>query len=91
MNPKDKKEKKNGTDEKDVEEKKWKNRSLTWLELGMLYSPDLSPAAASRRLKTWVKLNAGLVSALKKKGCNMAQRILTPGQVGCIVRVLGEP
>lgn len=73
------------------EERKWKNRSFTWMELGMLYSPTLTPAAASRRLKAWVMANGGLIRCLTKTGWNRTQRILTPRQVGCIVEVLGEP
>lgn len=73
------------------EDEKWKNRSFTWLELGLLYSPALTPAAASRRLKNWVTANAGLIRSLTKTGWNRRQRILTPRQVGCIVEILGEP
>lgn len=73
------------------EERMWKNRSFTWMELGILYSPDLTPAAASRRLKVWVTANAGLLRSLGKTGWNRTQRILTPRQVGYIVEVLGEP
>ena len=61
------------------------------MELGILYSPDLTPAAASRRLKVWVTANAGLLRSLGKTGWNRTQRILTPRQVGYIVEVLGEP
>lgn len=73
------------------DEKKWKNRCFTWMELGVLYSPALTPAAASRRLKVWVMANAGLIRSLTKTGWTRTQRILTPRQVGCIVDVLGEP
>ena len=62
------------------EERKWKNRSFTWMELGVLY-----------RLKAWVMANGGLIRCLTKTGWNRTQRILTPRQVGCIVEVLGEP
>lgn len=77
--------------EEEEEEKAWKNRSFTWMELGLLYSPGLTPAAASRRLKGWVMANAELIRSLIETGWKRPQRILTPRQVGCIVEVLGEP
>lgn len=75
----------------DEEEEKWKNRSFSWLELGILYSPMLTPAAASRRLKAWVLANTVLVSLLNAAGWNRQQRVMTPKQVECIVEILGRP
>ncbi|KMM32711.1 hypothetical protein ACM15_15700 [Parabacteroides goldsteinii] len=75
----------------DKEEEKWKNRSFGWLELGILYSPMITPAAASRRLKAWVLANKVLVSLLKAAGWNRKQRVMTPKQVECIVEILGRP
>ena len=37
MKREDEKDKKKSVEEE--EEKKWKNRSFTWMELGVLYSP----------------------------------------------------
>lgn len=85
------KEEEKDKNNEEEEERKWKNRSFTWMELGILYSPNLTPAAASRRLKAWVMANGGLIRSLAKTGWNRTQRILTPRQVGCIVEVLGEP
>lgn len=73
------------------EEEKWKNRSFGWLELGILYSPMITPAAASRRLKAWVLANKILVTLLKAAGWNRKQRVMTPKQVECIVEILGRP
>ena len=73
------------------EEEKWKNRSFGWLELGILYSPMITPAAASRRLKAWVLTNKILVTLLKAAGWNRKQRVMTPKQVECIVEILGRP
>ena len=73
------------------EEEKWKNRSFGWLELGILYSPMITPAAASRRLKAWVLANKILVTLLKATGWNRKQRVMTPKQVECIVEILGRP
>ena len=36
----------------DEEERMWKNRSFTWMELGILYSPDLK---AHRNLFFFIK------------------------------------
>ena len=36
---------KNKKPDRDEEEEKWKNRSFGWLELGILYSPMITPAA----------------------------------------------
>ena len=73
------------------EAKPWKSHSHSYLSLGCLYSPDITPAVASRRLKMWIIRNPQLVEELIQAGWNDRQRILTPRQVDCIVRVLGEP
>lgn len=73
------------------DEPKWRNRSFTYRELGICYSPDVVPTVASRRLKQWVVGNPGLVRSLREMGWTYRQRLLTPRQVECIVRVLGEP
>lgn len=86
-----KEDRKNKKAEWDEEEEKWKNRSFGWLELGILYSPMLTPAAASRRLKAWVLSNKVLVALLNAVGWNRKQRVMTPKQVECIVEILGRP
>ncbi|WP_288208098.1 DUF4248 domain-containing protein [uncultured Parabacteroides sp.] len=83
--------KKRGFEWPEEEEEQWKNRSFSWLELGLLYSPMLTPAAASRRLKAWVLANATLIALLNEAGWQRRQRIMTPRQVSCIVEVLGKP
>lgn len=72
-------------------EKPWKSHCHSYLSLGCLYSPDITPAVASRRLKAWITRNPQLVAELQQTGWNNRQRVLTPRQVDCIVRVLGEP
>ena len=69
----------------------WRNRSFTYRELGICYSPEVKPAVASRRLKQWVTGNPSLLHSLSATGWNCNQRILTPRQVACIVETLGEP
>ena len=86
-----KEDQKNKKPDRDEEEEKWKNRSFGWLELGILYSPMITPAAASRRLKAWVLANKILVTLLKAAGWNRKQRVMTPKQVECIVEILGRP
>ena len=86
-----KEDQKNTKPDREEEEEKWKNRSFGWLELGILYSPMITPAAASRRLKAWVLANKILVTLLKAAGWNRKQRVMTPKQVECIVEILGRP
>ena len=74
-----------------LDEPRWKNRSFTYRELGIRYSPEVKPAVASRRLKQWVTGNPNLLRSLEELGWTHSQRLLTPKQVECIVRVLGEP
>lgn len=83
--------KKKGLSAEEEEEEKWKNRSFSWLELGILYSPTITPAAASRRLKAWVLANKFLIALLSAAGWNRKQRVMTPRQVECIVEILGRP
>ena len=71
-----KEDQKNKKPDRDEEEEKWKNRSFGWLELGILYSPIISPAPPS---------------PLKAAGWNRKQRVMTPKQVECIVEILGRP
>ena len=86
-----KEDQKNKKPDRDEEEEKWKNRSFGWLELGILYSPMIPPAAPPRRLKAWVLANKILVTLLKAAGWNRKQRVMTPKQVECIVEILGRP
>ena len=86
-----KEDQKNKKPDRDEEEEKWKNRSFGWLELGILYSPMITPPADSRRLKAWVLANKILVTLLKAAGWNRKQRVMTPKQVECIVEILGRP
>lgn len=86
-----KEDEKNKKPDWDEEEEEWKNRSFSWLELGILYSPTITPAAASRRLKAWVLANKQLISLLNATGWHLRQRVMTPKQVAYIVDVLGRP
>lgn len=75
----------------DDEDRKWKSRSTTLLRLGQQYSPDVTPAVASRRLRQWIFHNPVLIGLLQENGWTASQRVLTPRQVDQIVKILGEP
>jgi len=66
-------------------------RSYSWQELGLLYSPDIRPEAASKRLRRWVDFAPELTHALQKAGWKKGNRILTTSQVRILVNHLGEP
>lgn len=60
-------------------------------ELSLLYSPNLTPDGAWRRLKRWIFLFPGLTERLEAIGYSSRQRSFTPAQVQLIVEALGEP
>lgn len=60
-------------------------------ELAQIYSPNLCPDAAFRKLKHWIDLCPGLRSRLEALGGSSRSRSYTPAQVELIVAALGEP
>jgi hypothetical protein len=60
-------------------------------ELALCYHPHLSPPAAWRQLRQWIRFNPGLQEALRQAGYVPGCRCFTPRQVECIVRFIGEP
>lgn len=60
-------------------------------ELAQLYLPQLSPHSALNRLMEWMNGHPGLMRELKDTGYRTKQRLLTPLQVGIIIKYLGEP
>ena len=61
-------------------------------ELAQMYSPDITPAAAWKKLKSWIDYHPTLENDLRQKGYRgCQQRIFTPAQVALIVRAIGEP
>lgn len=66
-------------------------KSYGWQELAILYAPGLTPHSASQRLTRWVKKNEELYRVLLQAGWVKGNRILSPMQVGIIVKYLGEP
>ncbi|MCC8152881.1 MAG: DUF4248 domain-containing protein [Tannerellaceae bacterium] len=53
-------------------------RTYTWQELGLLYSPDHTPYAASKRLRRWVTLHPSLREELTHIGWKKGSHVLTP-------------
>ena len=74
-----------------MEDERFKIRSYGWGELALRYSPSLQAGSAARLLRSWVVRNEELSHALEAAGVRRRQRVLTPRQVGLIVRHLGEP
>ena len=60
-------------------------------ELALLYSPDLSPQGAWRKMLRWIDHHPDLGSRLADTGLTRHSRIFTPAQVKLIVDALGEP
>lgn len=69
----------------------FQQKTYRWQELAVLYAPDLTPHAASKRLTKWVLINKELYKCLIRSGWTKGSRILSPLQVGIMVDFLGEP
>ena len=61
-------------------------------ELAQMYSPDITPAAAWKKLKGWINYCPGLTERLQSLGYRPhRQRTFTPAQVRAITEAVGEP
>ena len=60
-------------------------------ELVSLYSPDIEPLSAWKKLKGWIQKSPHLMDNLRASGYDSSQRSFTPQQVRLIVNALGEP
>ena len=60
-------------------------------ELAQLYCPNITTAAARKKLMQWINLYPNLMDALHQAGFSDAIRSFTPAQVRLIVEALGEP
>ena len=60
-------------------------------ELAQLYCPNITTAAARKKLNLWIKLYPNLKDNLRQAGYSDATRSYTPAQVKLIVEALGEP
>jgi len=60
-------------------------------ELAMLYSPDIAPESAWKKLRKWIDHFPGLTRTLFELGYTGQERSFTPSQVAAIVSAIGEP
>ena len=60
-------------------------------ELAQMYNPQLTNAAARKKLYVWMNRHPTLMSDLRKTGYEDKQRTFTPLQVSLIFDALGEP
>lgn len=60
-------------------------------ELAQLYSPDIQPESAWKKLKLWIELKPGLLDHLKQLGYDGHTRSFTPAMVRAIIEDIGEP
>ena len=74
-----------------MENSYFKLREYGRMELAQLYSPDIAPESAWKKLRKWIDLNPGLVDRLRALGYDSHTRSFTPAQVRAIVAALGEP
>ena len=69
----------------------FKLREYGRMELAQLYSPDIAPESAWKKLKKWISLSPGLSERLSQLGYDSHTRSFTPSQVRAIVAAIGEP
>ena len=60
-------------------------------ELAQLYCPNITTAAARKKLMQWINLYPNLMDDLHRAGFSESSRSFTPAQVKLIVDALGEP
>ena len=60
-------------------------------ELALLYSPDVSPSTATRRLKRWIHYSPELMQRLAQYGWTNQTKIYTPKQTAILFEWLGYP
>lgn len=69
----------------------FKIREYGRTELALAYCPAITPDAAWRKLRHWIRLFPGLDDRLASIGYTPRSRSFTPAQVQLIVDALGEP
>ena len=65
--------------------------TYTKFQIAMLYFPDQSYEAASRRLRKWIAEDPALLGALKVAGYTPAQRHFTEKQYNILREYIGDP
>ena len=68
-----------------------KIREYGRMELAQIYSPDIQPESAWRKLRKWITLNRQLSERLQSLGYDGSSRSFTPAQVKEIVEYIGDP
>ena len=71
--------------------KEFEIRQYGRTELAQLYSPEITPESAWKKLKQWIDHYPGLDERLRTLRYHPRQRIFTPAQVAVIVEAIGEP
>lgn len=74
-----------------MDNKEFRIRGYGRQELASLYDPNITPAAAWAKLKTWIAVYPGLPEQLQVLGYRPSQRIFTPAQVIAIISAIGTP
>jgi hypothetical protein len=69
----------------------FKIRTMGKGELAQLYCPNITTAAARKKLMQWINLYPNLMDDLHRAGFSESSRSFTPAQVRLIVEALGEP
>ena len=60
-------------------------------ELAQLYCPNITTAAARKKLMSWIHYYPNLMDDLYRIGFSDVSRSFTPAQVRLIVDALGDP
>ena len=60
-------------------------------ELAQLYCPNITTAAARKKLMLWIHFYPNLIDNLRVIGFSDTSKTFTPAQVRLIVEALGEP
>ena len=66
-------------------------RLYGFVELAVLYSPEVKPRSATRILNRWIDWSPGLRDRLEALGFRRGMRSLSPLMVKVIFEALGEP
>lgn len=74
-----------------MQEDKFIVRAFGFGELAQLYFPTITKKSASTQLRKWIESNKFLRKELSQAGYRFKQRVLTPRQVGILLRMFGEP
>lgn len=67
------------------------NHIMGRTELAQLYSPEVQPETAWRRLRACIETFPGLTGQLAAVGYRPNQRFFTPLQIKVITAAIGEP